>query len=225
MERTIEAATDAFWRAAGWFWLACCVLFFAAFCSRAFSAPPRVLYILDNGYRTLAIDEAGEPINVPFDTVLDFRTGTPDDPSPPTDPDEPDEPPPQPDIDKELAAKVQAWAKEIDDPMGAQAISWAYTRVRGDLDEGLLSPHTIWPTLAAHTRTALKGLKEPKDWQPFANKVEAELNDRIADLQTVKAVRRMLSTIQWGIDHSYSGDDVQDIDLHTLDQIGRAFDR
>lgn len=206
------------------FWLFWIAVFLAALCCPANAAPPRVLYIYDGGFETVAVVN-GKPENVPFDTVLDFRSGSdPDGPVPPTDPNEPDEPgEPEPDIDKELASKVQAWAEAIDDPIGAQAISWAYTRARGDLDEGKLDPQTVWPQLKKWTHTALDAVEGSKDWQPFADKLNPLLNDRINDLQTVPAVRRMLLTIQYGIDRSADGANA--IDLDTLDRITRAIDR
>lgn len=197
-------------------------VFLAALCCPAGAAPPRVLIIHDGGYKTVSVVD-GVPANVPFDTVLDFRSGDPDDPDPPTDPDDPDDP--EPDIDEELAQKVQAWAEDVGDPQGAQAISWAYTRARGDLSEGKLDPQSVWPALAGYTRNALEVTEgsSVESWKPFADKLDALLNDRIGELQAVPAILRAMASIQHGIDQSSQG--AAPIDLETLDTIYRRLDR
>lgn len=105
----------------------------------------------------------GVPVVKPMEEleIFDWSDGAPDDPEEPTDPSDP------------LAAKVQAWASEIADPVNAQRYKWVFKTVRDGV-----SDESIPVGKALEVIRLSADLVLTDSWRPFRAKLSQE-NDAL----------------------------------------------
>lgn len=181
---------DCFWGLAFFVWMLAAAV-------QAFGQPP--LTITEAGYFLTVVGENGRPEMIELTTVIDLTDGRR-----PDGPDDPD----APDVDGEIVRQIEAWADEVDDPNGAQAIAWVYSHIRGALEDELLNSETVWVALKDATDKALEEIDGSKDWTGFREKLTGVLTERRqrGSLQDREQIAKMLLAVQLGLRESFSGE-------------------
>lgn len=189
-------ALRAFWGAAILIWVMVPII----------AAPP--LTITDTGYYLTILDSSGAPSLVKIDTIVDLTLGDAPAPKPPPDAPPTDPPAPvPPDLDIATVKGVQAWATEIADPSGSQAVAAVYSHVRGAFADGLLTESSVWSALKTATDDALTIVSPDTNWAPFRKQLSALITlDRQRGTLTSKSeINRLLASTKQGLDMSADG--------------------
>lgn len=178
-------------------------LLLTLFCSTLYAQPGSTLIIEDSGYFLLRTID-GKPTIEPLDIshVLDRRTGAdPGDPFPP----EP-ETPTTPDL--ALSKQVLAWAKEVNDPIGAQALILVYRT----LAEENLPVETGIAALREASNAALFSLGVQNKWESFRQKASDELTHRRQQglITTPKHLSDFMVAVAIGIENAVDGKEAID---------------
>lgn len=173
-------------------------------CSSLYAQPGSTLIIEDSGYFLLrTVDGAPklEPLNIVH--VLDRRTGdnptTPVPPAPPTTP------------DLELSKKALGWAKEVNDPVGAQALILVYHT----LAEENLPVETGIIALREASNAALFSLGVQNKWESFRDKTSIELTNRRQQglITTPKHLSDFMTAVAIGIENAIDGAEALDFTI------------
>lgn len=172
-------------------------------CSTLYAQPGSTLIIEDSGYFLLRTID-GKPTIEPLDIshVLDRRTGTdPGDPFPP-EPEKPTTP------DLALSKQVLAWAKEVDDPIGAQALILVYHTIA----EENLPVETGIIALREASNAALFSLGIQNKWESFRQKTSDELTNRRQQglITTPKHLSDFMVAVAIGIENAVDGKEALD---------------
>lgn len=168
----------------------------------AFADKP-VLLIEESGYFLLRTVD-GTPVVEPISSVLDRRGNAPD--NPPT----PEEPSPNPDL--ALSKTVMAWAKEVNDPAGAQALALVYHM----LSEENLPVETGIIALREASNAALFSLGVQEKWEGFREKTSLELTTRRQQglIATPKQLSNFMLAVAIGIENAADGKEAIDFASH-----------
>lgn len=167
----------------------------------AFADKP-VLLIEESGYFLLRTVD-GTPVVEPISSVLDRRGNAPD--NPPTEPDTPN-----PDL--ALSKTVMAWAKEVNDPAGAQALALVYHM----LSEEELPVETGIIALREASNAALFSLGVQEKWEGFREKTSLELTTRRQQglIATPKQLSNFMLAVAIGIENAADGKEAIDFASH-----------
>lgn len=167
----------------------------------AFADKP-VLLIEESGYFLLRTVD-GAPVVEPISSVLDRRGNAPD--NPPTEPDNPN-----PDL--ALSKTVMAWAKEVNDPAGAQALALVYHM----LSEENLPVETGIIALREASNAALFSLGVQEKWEGFREKTSLELTNRRQQglIATPKQLSNFMLAVAIGIENAADGKEAIDFASH-----------
>lgn len=165
--------------------------------------PP--LTITPSGYYVTELGPDGVPVLVQITTVIDM-TGA-DVPAPPD----------GGEVDQALVKKVKGWASNVEDPQAAQAIAAVYSHIRGAVDDGILSPVTVWPALKDATDSSLELVDSGQKWKPFRDELSAVVTEgrQRGTLQSAAAISRMVRSVQHGLELSADGSDALPLDVLT----------
>lgn len=157
-----------------------------------------VLLIEESGYFLLRTVD-GTPTLQPIAHVLD-RRGTPDDP--PT----PDVPPVPP--SNELTKQVREWAREVNDPKGAQALALVYHTIA----EANLPVEAGIVALREASDVVLLSLGVQEKWEPFRVKASEALTTRRQKglIQTPKDLSDFMIAVSQGIASAADGSEAID---------------
>lgn len=162
-----------------------------------------VLLIEESGYFLLRTVE-GTPVVEPISSVLDRRGNAPDNPT------TPEEPNPNPDL--ALSKTVMAWAKEVNDPAGAQALALVYHM----LAEEELPVETGIIALREASNAALFSLGVQNKWEGFREKASLELTNRRQQglIATPKQLSNFMLAVAIGIENAADGKEAIDFASH-----------
>jgi len=178
-------------------------------CCVAVADPP--LTITDAGYWLTYVDSSGIPAYQKIEDVRDLR-GLP---APPR-----DEPPQTPEIpetprfDLDLVTNTETWAREMGDPLTAQAISAVYAHVGVAYEDGIVSQTALWIVLRDASDKAIVVAASGKDWKSFRAKISdiVTLRQQQGTLGDKKEVSILLRSVKQGLDQAADGSIALSID-------------
>lgn len=172
------------------------------------------LTITQTGYYLTVVDDSGVPQYTKIETVIDLTGGELPGPDVPEEPDGPA-------VDLELVAKAKAWALEVGDPQGAQAIAAVYAHIRGALSDGTLTVANVNAPLKQATDSALEVINSGKEWSTFRDKLTTEFTEAAqrGNLSTAKQMGKALWSIQHGAELAADGS--ASISMDTIVEIAR----
>ena len=159
------------------------------------AAEPPALLVTKAGFYYIVTDDAGVPVLVKVTKVISVGDtgGTPVPPDTP--------PPPQPPA---VTQQVQAWAAEVNHPVGAQALAVVYSTVADSLKDGKIAPEDAFPAVKKATEQVLPLAGGVERWAGF----RAKLGDLITlklqkgELQHSKDYERFLQEVAAGLNGS-----------------------
>jgi hypothetical protein len=160
------------------------------------AAEPPALLITKAGFFYIVTDDAGVPVLVKVTKVISIGD-TGGIPVPPDTPDVPPQPP-------AVTVQVQAWAAEVNHPVGAQALGLVYSTVADSLRDGKIDPADSFPAVKKATEQVLPLAGGAERWAGF----RAKLGDLITlklqkgELQHAKDYERFLREVAAGLNSS-----------------------
>lgn len=143
--------------------LAVCLLFVCSVASASPTGGPlrgAALIITSKGYFLLE-EVDGIPHVVKIERVI--KLDTPDTPTP-----TPEE-------------TIADWAREVNDPVTARALSLVYEGASSNVDSGRTPPTAVWDEIKLITDALLTATGKRDIWQPFRDKLSDHINQMVAD--------------------------------------------
>lgn len=161
--------------------------------SGSYAAEPPALLVTKTGFYLVVTDDAGVPVLVKVQKVITIGD-TGGIPVPPDTPDTPPQPP-------AVTTQVQAWAAEVNHPVGAQALGLVYSTIADSLRDGKIEAGDAFPAVKKATEQVLPMAGGVERWAGF----RAKLGDLITlklqkgELQHSKDYERFLREVAAGL--------------------------
>ena len=160
------------------------------------AAEPPALLVTKAGFYYIVTDDAGVPVLVKVTKVITVGdTG-----GIPLPPDTPPVPPQTPAV----TVQVQAWAAEVNHPVGAQALSLVYSTVADSLKDGKLDPADAFPAVKKATDQVLPLAGGAERWAGFRSKLGDLITLKLqkGELQHPKDYEKFLREVATGLSGS-----------------------
>ena len=163
-----------------------------------------ILVVTKTGFYLLTADANGVPVTTRITKVVTTNgmppVGGPDTPTPPIDV------PPQ---ESEITKQVREWAKEVDDPRGAQAISLVIKQVVTESQKGNIADADIYTAINRANDAVLKSLGTLDKWADVrsSNKLGGLLTKlaQTGGIPNQKAKERILLEVAAGFETAHTG--------------------